>query len=223
MSGSSMSIEEMVRTCAESHSAAEWEEFVRLTHRLIASIALRTARVWGETSTQVVDDLVQEVYLKLCADRRRVLRAVEPGHPGSFFGFLKVMTANVVHDHFKAMHAQRRGSGKQSSDLKTAIVAGLAGEGSVTSMERDILLKQIDNALAGCVTGPDRDRNLQIFWLHYRYGLSAGAIASLPSIALTVKGVESTILRLTRLVRARISSESKDPDSGEGFQVAGSF
>jgi RNA polymerase sigma-70 factor, ECF subfamily len=44
-----------------------------------------------------------------------------------------------------------------------------------------------------------------IFWLYYRDGLTARAIAQLPGIRLSVKGVESTIHRLTRRVRLRLN------------------
>jgi len=47
-----------------------------------------------------------------------------------------------------------------------------------------------------------RDRNL--FWLYYRQGLTADAISRIPAIGLSAKGVESALLRLTRLLRDTI-------------------
>ena len=51
-----------------------------------------------------------------------------------------------------------------------------------------------------------------MFWLYYRVGLTANAIAALPSIGLSMKGVESTILRLIRLLRQEISGGSLKPE-----------
>ena len=48
-------------------------------------------------------------------------------------------------------------------------------------------------------------RNREIFWLHYRAGLSARAIADLPEIGLTAKGVESVIMRVTKELRERLA------------------
>jgi RNA polymerase sigma-70 factor (ECF subfamily) len=79
-----------------------------------------------------------------------------------------------------------------------------------------------------CVAGADRDRNSKIFWLYYRAGLSAAAIAALPGIGLSTKGVESLILRITRELRERMSAPEADGprnahDASEGILPAESF
>src|SRR5271156_3667595 len=107
---SSISIEELVRECSASRSPRAWEEFVRRFHRLIATVTLRTASRLGDSSKQTVDDLIQETYLKLCADDFRILRSFEHQYPDAFTGYVKVVTANVVRDHFKSFHSQKRGA-----------------------------------------------------------------------------------------------------------------
>jgi RNA polymerase sigma-70 factor (ECF subfamily) len=100
--------------------------------------------------------------------------------------------------------------------------------GGEAAMERQILLKQIDHFLETCSQGPDRDRDCLMFWLYYQQGMSAKAIAALPTIGLTEKGVESAIFRLTRLVRESIVETRGDsPDSTKsnekGFRPAQSY
>ena len=51
------------------------------------------------------------------------------------------------------------------------------------------------------------ERDQKIFWLYYRLGFSAKQIAEFPTFQLTAKGVESTLHRLTVLVRARVSPD----------------
>jgi RNA polymerase sigma-70 factor, ECF subfamily len=80
MSYSSISIEELIRQCSGSRTPQAWEEFVRRFHRLIATVILRTASRLGDASKQTVDDLIQETYLKLCADDFRILRTFEQQH-----------------------------------------------------------------------------------------------------------------------------------------------
>src|SRR5271156_4584186 len=182
---SSMSIEELVRQCSVSRSPEAWEEFVRRFHRLIAVVILRTASRFGDSSKQTVDDLIQETYLKLCADNFRSLRGFEQQHPGAFTGYIKVVTANVVRDHFKASYSQKRGAGHlEQIEDDFVPVAGEDSAGSPKSIERAVLIQEIARHLEFCVAGPDQERNRQIFWLHYRAGLSARAIAELPGIAL---------------------------------------
>lgn len=61
-----------------------------------------------------------------------------------------------------------------------------------------------------------------IFWLYYRDGLTTRAISSLPFVGLSTKGVESTIHRLTRMVRnemvERSSRLENKPQGEEGFR-----
>jgi RNA polymerase sigma-70 factor, ECF subfamily len=223
----SLSIQELVRLCAASSSVDAWEEFVRRFHRLIASVVLRTATRFGESSRQTVDDLIQETYLKLCADKFRILRNFQQRHPDAFLGYVKVLAANVVRDHFKAAYSQKRGA-NQVEDIKDESTAGEDSPGSPRSIERAVLIQEIKHHLAFCVTGPDQKRNSNIFWLHYRAGLSARAIAELPGMGLTTKGVESIIMRITRELRERmsgskagVSREIRDPS--EGIMPAGSF
>lgn len=215
---SSLPPQELVCVCAQSGEPEAWEEFIQRFHRLIASTVIRTARRWGETSPAVLQDLVQETYLKLCADQCRLLTRFESQHPEAILGYLKVVTANVVHDHFKSLHSEKRGAGNPAEQFDTVDLAASDQDvGSPGAIEREILLKEIDACLCRC-SRPTEKRDRMIFWLHYRQGLSARAIASLPSIALSTKGVESTILRLTRLVRRELAQRrpaeagKQDPD-----------
>jgi RNA polymerase sigma-70 factor, ECF subfamily len=204
----SISIEELVRRCAASRSPEAWEEFVRRFHRLIATVILRTAGRLGDASKQTVDDLLQETYLKLCADNFRILRSFQQQHPDAFTGYVKVLTANVVRDHFKSAHTQKRGAG-QLEQIEEDFIPPAADDsaGSPESIERAVLIEEITRHLdlALALAGPDHDRNRRIFWLHYRAGLSARAIADLPGIRLTPKGVESILSRLTKDLRQRMA------------------
>jgi len=197
---------------------------------MIAGVALRTARHWGEVSPQIVDDLVQETYLKLCCDSCRLLREFESRHPDAIYGFLKVVTANVVHDHFKAVRATKRGAGKEGEPLDRVQDTSVPRRaGSADAVEREVLLKEIDACLCERELGPRGARDRAIFWLYYRQGLTARAIATLPWIGLTTKGVESTILRLTNAVRnylfhSRAEYKLKTRESNSvGFRPKESF
>lgn len=79
-----MSGEELIRTCAESNDGAAWQEFVIRFHRSISLSVLRIVYLWGGIPQQIVDDLVQETYLKLCADKCRLLRDFAVQHPDAF-------------------------------------------------------------------------------------------------------------------------------------------
>jgi RNA polymerase sigma-70 factor (ECF subfamily) len=214
-----MSDEELIRACAESADGAAWSEFVRRFHRPISLSVIRTCYQWGQAPRQLVDDLVQETYLKLCADNCRQLLQFAVQHPGEVQGYIKRTAINVVHDYFKSSHSQKRGSGQaQESLAEIDPKAESHSLGGPAAMERQVLLQQIDACFGSCPAGSDQERDRLIFWFHYRQGMSAKAISALPGIGLTPKGVESAILRLTRMVRERlvtVPDDSEEENRGE--------
>jgi RNA polymerase sigma-70 factor, ECF subfamily len=226
---SALSIEDLVGLCSASRSADAWEEFIRRFHRLIATVVLRTAARLGDSSRQTVDDLIQETYLKLCADNFRILRSFEQQRPDAFIGYVKVVAANVVRDHFKSSYTQKRGAGHvEQLAVDFVPLAAEGSTGSPQSIERTVLIQEISRILDHCVSGPDQERNTRIFWLHYRAGLSARAIADLPGMTLSTKGVESIILRITKELRKRMAEANGAPGAaaptpGEGLLPAQSF
>lgn len=224
----SSSIEELVQHCAVFGETAAWEEFVRRFHRLIAKVILRVAIRYGDSSKETVDDLIQETYLKLCANNYRLLKGFEHRHPDAFIGYVQVVAANVVRDHFKLSYNRKRSRNQISSIPDDSISITNEGSGSPLSIERSVLLDEIRRNLDFCVGGEDRERVFRVFWLYYRSGLSAAAIATLPEVGLTTKGVESLILRTTRELKKRIASRSAgetamDPNAAKGVLPAESF
>jgi RNA polymerase sigma-70 factor, ECF subfamily len=223
------SIEDLLGRCSISGDIAAWEEFVRRFHRLIAKVVLRIAARLGDSSRDTVDDLIQETYLKLCSDDYRILSEFEHRHPDAFIGYLKVLAANVARDHFKSAHSKKRRANQVESiseDLNPSAMED--SEGSPDSIERGILIQEVQVCLDLCISGQERDRNTKIFWLYYRVGLSAAAIAALPGIGLTTKGVESLILRITRELRGRMAAlhpfeHETMQGAGEGNSPAKSF
>ena len=195
---------DLIQACVERQAAA-WQDFIRRFNRIIAITSYRAARRWAEDSPEVVDDLTQETYLKLCADDARVLREFDSPHPDAIFAFLKVVTANVANDYFKRIHAGKRGGNQVNETLEDVERTGRAvGPFSPASVERAVLLKEVDACLCAVSPAETQERDRRIFWLYYRQGLTAKEIVELPSINLSLKGVESTLHRLTQLVRTHL-------------------
>jgi RNA polymerase sigma-70 factor, ECF subfamily len=226
---SSTSVQDLIRACADSNDGAAWEEFVYRFHRAISVSIIRIANQWGHAPQQIVDDLIQDTYLKLCADKCRLLLEFALQHSEAVPGYIKTIAVNVAHDYFKSLHSQKRGSGEVGQFVEDGEPKAEAGSlGGQEAMEREVLLKQINQCLEACAEGPDRERDRLIFWLYYQQGMSAKAIAALPTVDLGAKGVESAILRLTRLVREQLTSLrpkiSESSQSGEkGFRPAESY
>ncbi len=198
----SLSAADLVRRCAESNDPAAWDNFVRRFHPMIASVVLRTAHRWGVTSTAVLDDVIQEIYLKLCCNQCRLLRDFKPHHENAIFGYLKVVAANAASDYFKSRIHEPTDTAEGSDVLETMDTRSAQRSSSFT--ERQVLIGEIDACLQKILPDSSRKRDYEIFWLHYRAGMSARAIAELGYHGLTTKGVESTLLRLIRLLRQEL-------------------
>jgi RNA polymerase sigma-70 factor (ECF subfamily) len=189
-------IDTLIRACTQGDPQA-WEEFLQRTHAVIASTLFRSASRFHQTSPALIDDLVQETYLRLCENRCRVLRDFQADDPDAFFGLLKAVAFSVAQDHFRGVLAAKRGGGKVSS-LDALPPGAATGFDPLPALERETLLKEIDDFFVAHEVLPVER---QIFWLHYRQGVTAKAIAALPGIDLTAKGVESLLRRLTMRLR----------------------
>ena len=208
---------ELIAACAGSKDERAWVEFVRRFHGVIAAAALRTARRWGEPSRPQLDDLIQDAYLKLCENHCRLLRSFQPYHEDSIYGFLKVVAANVVHDHFKAALAAKRGAGQTEALMdQVPIDPKTASTDCWDAVSQRLQIAQVDKILTQLTAGKDQERKRTIFWLRHRQGLTASEIAAIPSIGLTTEGVESVLMRLVAMIRSHIINSSPQPPS-EGF------
>jgi len=201
-----LSVKELVSYCLDSQNQDGWNEFVRRFQPLIAGVVTKCVLRRGSHKPAPVDDLAQESFLKLCANNYKALREFDFQHDNAFFGFLKVVAANVVEDHFRGSTSQKRGSGREEEDIEEVRTAAPVARNSLQPAELAILMGQIERCLAKLASEPNFTRDYTIFWLYYRQGLTAKAISNLPGITLSVKGVESTLLRLTRYVKVCLTS-----------------
>ena len=198
---------ELIRACASSNDETAWTEFIRRFHGVIAGAVLRTARQWGEPSRAQLEDLIQDTYLKLCEDNSRLLASFRPRHEDSIYGFLKVVAANVVRDHFKSALAAKRGASQTEAIVEPIQIDQKTGTTHALDIATQrIQLEQIDKVLRQVTAGNDQERKRTIFWLRHRQGLTAREIASIPSIGLTTEGVESVLMRLSHMIRNHIIS-----------------
>ena len=199
-----LSSQDLLKECVTRAEAEAWEEFVRRFQPLIAGVVARTAMRWTEVSPSLVDDLVQETYLKLCTEEFRRLREFESRFEDAIYGFLKTVAYNVTMDYFKVRHATKRGSQLLT---KTDFDTALKMVSRESSVEDQILLHEIED-LVNRITETDRDK--LVFLLYYRQGFTAKAIADLPGVQLSEKGVESCLLRLTRQLKQHIVGSAKE-------------
>jgi RNA polymerase sigma-70 factor (ECF subfamily) len=206
---------DLAKACARSADAAEWEEFLRRCAPLASLVALRVCRLWTNApSPATVDDIVQEVFLKLCEQERRILRTFEPRGEDSFLGLLRIVSASVANDYFRRIYSAKRGGNVITASLvEDAPQSAVATNNQTAQMHRAVLFSQMDEKLRSApeVIG-ERDRAL--FWLYYRQGFTAEEIAGLSATGLTPKGVESALRHVATWLRGEMQRH-KPQDQAE--------
>lgn len=199
--------DQLLRACAKPDSTAAWKEFMRRYHGVLTAAAIRVSRHWGKGTADEIDDIVQDIYIKLCADGARVLTSFQAVKPGEDFGYLKVVATHHAQDYYRKRAANKRGLRNTESLEDSHGVAAPDG-----GMERRLVLAEVDKVLRSetqTQTGP-RDRG--IFRLYYQQGMTAKAIAELPGVQLSQKGVESVLQRLTDAIRKTLRPQQEsDP------------
>jgi RNA polymerase sigma factor (sigma-70 family) len=198
---SELSDQDFIKLCQCSDEAEVWDEFVRRYQKSIALSVMRAARQYGETRLHAIEDLCQDTYVKLWKDKFRLLGEFAEKHPEAVIGYIKITAANVAIDHFKALHRLKRPPAEDKQSLGNDDIPGPGGQHAVHTQ---VLLHQIDARVLECTKGPHQERDQLIFRLHYKLGVSAKDIATLPFVGLTAKGVEVVLARITQMLRERL-------------------
>ena len=199
---------QLARLCAQKDSEA-WLEFVRRYQRPITLVVLHTGREAGGTSALLIDDLVQETYAALCAEECRLLRDFVEEYPSSLDALVRVVAANLTHDHLRAQNAKKRGGDFDQVAYDSEALSQLPSAYGQEIIERHMQLEEIEATLQGAgehQTPSARDR--AIFRLHFHFGMSANAIARMAAFQLTSKGVESSLRRTVSMLRKALNENS---------------
>jgi RNA polymerase sigma-70 factor (ECF subfamily) len=194
---------ELLQLLLASRDEALWVEFVRRFQPVIAGVIFkRIRRRCPRVDLGLVDDLAGQTYVKILDNNCRVLRNFEFRHDNALHGFLKVVSDHVVEDHFRDRRERAR---RLEEDLERLQAVLSDDFDSSQSMERRILIEKIEARLQELADEPKFARDYRIFWLYFREGLTAREISELPDIGLTVKGIESTLLRLIKWLRGKLN------------------
>ena len=200
-----VSINDLAKACAHSSNAAEWADFLRRCTPLASLVVSRVSRMWMNfSSPAITDDIVQEIFLKLCEQERRILRDFEPRGEDSFMGLLRIVSASVANDYFRRLNSAKRGGKVVTSALaEDAPPNHAAIFRDDRKIQQAVLYSQLDKKMRAAPQAiAERDRT--IFWLYYRQGFTAEEIAGMTGAGLSPKGVESALRRVTKWVRAEI-------------------
>jgi RNA polymerase sigma-70 factor (ECF subfamily) len=199
---------QLLAECLQTGSVDAWQEFVRRFQPLISGVVAQVVRRNGIVAPALVDDLVQDTYVRLCADNYKLLHKFNGQHENSLFGYLKVTAVSVALDYFKSLHSQKRGGGAPSASLEEGDRHQAIPTPSASSTaEQAVLMAEIDRTLNKVTEGPTAERDRLIFRLYYQQGFTASDISEIAALKLTAKGVESLVYRIAGLIRQELAGK----------------
>src|SRR5438270_1374276 len=160
-----LSARELVRLCLESRDEAMWKEFVCRFQPLIAGVIVkRLLRHPGHIHAgSLVDDLVQDTFLKICINDFKALREFHFQHENALYAFLKVIAAHVVEDYFRNLNSRKRGSGHGEESLEDIPSTLLATSHPAETLDQGIMLSEIKECLEELASDPNFLRDYTIF------------------------------------------------------------
>ncbi|HSK46092.1 MAG TPA: sigma-70 family RNA polymerase sigma factor [Candidatus Binatia bacterium] len=205
MAQEEISIRELLQLCLSTDAEEHWCEFVRRTRSLIASVIINTVRRWKQPAPALVDDLIQDTYVKLLSNDRKALRSIKNEYENTIFGYLKVVASNVVRDHF-------RQPPNKADEIELSEAALPPGPDEKERLEFLHKKEQVHEILETLSSSETYRRDVAIFWFFYEQGYTAKEISLLPAVGLTVKGVEAVLLRLARYCRQKLGMDGPEKD-----------
>src|SRR5437667_890778 len=185
-----LTVHELRKRCLQRPpNEGAWREFVQRYHGAIKTSVAKTFHLRASQETDrraqfpedLIDDLVQVVYMRLVEEGNRALDRFEGEHENSIFQYLGIISVNVVRDHFREAKAQKRPKLSFSLDelldnsgdggmLKDAI-SRIDGQ-PVMGSALNLTMEDVEAALIRSVSRKHRDRDALIFKLRYFDGLT---------------------------------------------------
>ena len=166
-----------------------WNDFVCLYHRYLAR-CVKTAldllvQPRPSAFEQVVEDIVQNVYLRLLKHDGRALRAFRGGSDAAISRYLRIIALNLTRNYLRGLRAQKRGheeisieTAADDQDRKTTMVK-LIDPDSQRELQNLDFEEEINNLLTQVLISSNRNRDMLIFQLYYFDDLDAEEIAEI--------------------------------------------
>jgi RNA polymerase sigma factor (sigma-70 family) len=206
-----------------------WLDFISRYHQRIRCIAHRAflneaQRNYGLDTGKagdVVEDLTQDVFVRLIDGNRRALSHFHGRSESSLYMYLHAIATNLVRDHFRKFRAQRKipAAASLSEPLRTAdgaLEAVTLGDcvaspspGPDAAAEASELRARIAKAVDRVSGGSFSNRDRLVFRLFFVEGLTYDEIASLRAIGLSTAGVEKCIRRIRKALQRILADQKK--------------
>lgn len=221
-----LTVSELLERCSQRPpDEAAWREFVRRYDSAIRANVAKTYRMRASQEADrrpqfpedLVDDLVQAVYVRLVEEGNRALKHFEGSRENSIYYYLGIISINVVRDHFRETKAFKRP--KVSYSLDELLEVGEGGilkdaistiDGKLAAGSRaGVTVEDIEAALRKAVSQRHQHRDILIFRLRYYDGLTLEEIRSALGLDISAIGIGSILNRINAKLKERLTRHSR--------------
>lgn len=189
-----------VKVCLEAPSEAAWIDFVRCFQPLIAAKIRAVVGIYRSQDKALIDDLVQDTFLRLCKDDCKVLRDYQPRGEDCMIAYIRVVAKSTALDYFSYAGAKKRDAALEVP------VEDFDPPSSSGKTEQEVLLREIDDLLRRIEDNPIARK---IFWWRHRDRYTVEEISRFPQVNLTSSGVESCLSRMLDKLREELGEKKK--------------
>jgi len=218
----------LIKRCAESlESQNAWLEFMRRFDRHIKLTVLRAYRLISinlperKILNEDIRDLVQEVYIRLVKNDRKVLKTFKPKYDDAFYGYLSIICTSVVKDLFKKFSRLKRKIYIESIDERPAITAKnklttkslssfIGANPEKLVIAKDLLQKVKSYYNSANSTKEDKRKEL-LFQLYFIHGFSIKDISRIKGLNLSHSNANIIIWRIKKEIRSLVYNDSLTP------------
>jgi len=215
----SLSNIDLIKTCAENtENQKVWLEFFKRFDRYIKLCVLRAYRLLAVSNfrkdiilKEEIRDLVQEVYMKLFKNGRKLIKNFEPEYDDSIYAYLSLTCTSVVKDHFKKFSRLKRKEPTQFKDTKNVFaleaksIDKMMSSFEVSNPEDQVivkdLLEKIKHYYNTFHAKKNNERRKLIFQLYFLEGLSINDIACIKGLNISLNNVNTIIWRMKKEIR----------------------
>ena len=218
-------VHELLKKCLQRPPDEDaWREFVHRYHNAIKSSVAKTFHLRANQEIDrraqfpddLIEDLVQNVYIRLVEEGNRALNRFAGEHENSIFQYLSIIAINVVRDHFREGKALKRPKLSFSLDelMENAGDAGMLKDavsidGSAYGGSTSVSIEDIEAAVKNSVSRKHRDRDLLIFKLRYCEGLTLEEIKTAMSLDISPIGIGSILNRIIGKLREKLNRSNR--------------
>jgi RNA polymerase sigma factor (sigma-70 family) len=209
---------DLMRACMNERSDGAWEEFAVRYNRFICLAVLRAycqrgGRRTGSVDVELVNDLVQDVYLKLFEGSRSA-SGFRGATDAAVFVYLGRVAVSVVVDHLRRNGARKRDSdvvsldesiaSEEGTDLTLGDRVAAPGPSPEDLAVGALLREQVEAILSRVLRGRNAERDRKIADTFIFEGGSLGEIAERIG-GIRESGVKSSVRRTSLRLRGELA------------------